>query len=517
MHKAVETAFVSEKSDHRRWNAQPEKGEEEDKDGKDKKKILSFSAKTGLMTASSFFTRQNKSSIYSICPPFRFESIEEGVYRGAYPTMRNFTFLSSLGLRTIISLIPEEPSTDLATFANLVGARTVWIKTPKYKENVNMDKDTVRSVLEEMICPENLPLYVHCIDGLHVTGLIVMCLRKLEYWSLPSIYEEFSRFVPENTVPMDESKFLEAFDGGSRGGVLIPKRPPLWLWQGVRITRHPSIKLVSARQRRIIEAGKESNQCSSSSNNQSGGNRIKNSFLLKRGPEKTTDKKMEKKGGNGRVARNKETLITMNSQETMMLTNMTTMIHGNLSLDLLPRVNVYLVDPLASADGESVAYFDTVLCSPRNLKLLASGLYDDDDDDDTHLLGAFNIGNDDEENEDHGGGATNDAATLISIPKYPLNSDENVHIAAVRRGEDIIVDNHYHYNHHQHRFHLDPDPFSRQNFPNLLIHRNSSNSYMPSPYILQLLKKESKNFTAIIRALSLDGLTDEASPLAFTS
>lgn len=51
-----------------------------------------------------------------VVPPFRFGIVEAGVYRGAYPTLKNFPYLKTLGLTTVISLIPEPPTVDLEDF-----------------------------------------------------------------------------------------------------------------------------------------------------------------------------------------------------------------------------------------------------------------------------------------------------------------------------------------------------------------------------------------------------------------
>jgi tyrosine-protein phosphatase OCA6 len=56
------------------------------------------------------------SQLIKIVPPLRFGFVEVGVCRGAYPTMRNFPFLKTLSLRTIISMIPEPPTPDLEDF-----------------------------------------------------------------------------------------------------------------------------------------------------------------------------------------------------------------------------------------------------------------------------------------------------------------------------------------------------------------------------------------------------------------
>jgi len=52
-------------------------------------------------------------------PPLRFGIVNPNIYRGSYPTLRHFRFLRRLKLKTIISIIPEPPTADLTTFANI--------------------------------------------------------------------------------------------------------------------------------------------------------------------------------------------------------------------------------------------------------------------------------------------------------------------------------------------------------------------------------------------------------------
>ena len=39
------------------------------------------------------------------------------------------------------------------------------------------------------------PLLIHCTKGTHRTGCVVGCLRKLEEWSLTSIFDEYQRYA----------------------------------------------------------------------------------------------------------------------------------------------------------------------------------------------------------------------------------------------------------------------------------------------------------------------------------
>ena len=63
--------------------------------------------------------------VNTLMPPFRYGVINPGLHRGAYPTLRNFRFLSRLQLKTIISFIPEQPSADLMSFTQIAGIKLI--------------------------------------------------------------------------------------------------------------------------------------------------------------------------------------------------------------------------------------------------------------------------------------------------------------------------------------------------------------------------------------------------------
>jgi tyrosine-protein phosphatase OCA6 len=45
---------------------------------------------------------------------------------------------------------------------------------------------------------EAMPMLVHCVDGANVTGLVVMCLRKIQQWHISSAKAEFCRYAQRN-------------------------------------------------------------------------------------------------------------------------------------------------------------------------------------------------------------------------------------------------------------------------------------------------------------------------------
>jgi protein tyrosine/serine phosphatase len=60
-------------------------------------------------------------------PPHRFNMIDNSIYRGAYPVLPNYRFLSRLQLKTILSLVPEPPTEDLKQFCELASINIIHI------------------------------------------------------------------------------------------------------------------------------------------------------------------------------------------------------------------------------------------------------------------------------------------------------------------------------------------------------------------------------------------------------
>lgn len=175
-----------------------------------------------------------------LIPPFRHSLVEEGLYRGAHPSLKNMRFMRRLNLRTILSLVHDTaPPRDLFEYCNAERIRHVWHHVEKYDDSFSHTPQLVATVLSDLIDPRNHPLYIHCRDGGHNTGLVVMCLRRLQNWSLPSIYHEFTRYTKINDISYEEKQFVESF----HAAVTVPAVIPRWLWNGIRHRRHPSIQL----------------------------------------------------------------------------------------------------------------------------------------------------------------------------------------------------------------------------------------------------------------------------------
>ncbi|CAG8485725.1 12362_t:CDS:2 [Racocetra fulgida] len=129
----------------------------------------------------------------------------------------------------MLSLIPDPPVRELLEFCQSQNIRNIHLQVGKKKDNdVSLIYSKAIQSVQIIIDPSNLPIFIHCLDGANVTGLVVACLRKLQMWSIPSCMGEFL------------SEFIEKFSGE----IEIPSMIPHWLWGGhVTSNKHPTLKL----------------------------------------------------------------------------------------------------------------------------------------------------------------------------------------------------------------------------------------------------------------------------------
>lgn len=70
----------------------------------------------------------------------------------------------------------------------------IHLKVDKMKEdNIPLTYSRTIAAIQTIIDPTNLPIYIHCLDGSDVIGLVVACLRKLEMWNTTSAMGEYLR------------------------------------------------------------------------------------------------------------------------------------------------------------------------------------------------------------------------------------------------------------------------------------------------------------------------------------
>ncbi|KAJ3069943.1 hypothetical protein HDU98_007016 [Podochytrium sp. JEL0797] len=202
-------------------------------------------------------------------PPGGNSATTELLARGAYPLANNTRFLSRLRIKTIVSLTPEAPRfhTPPQTPAGIpddsadaivpecdpIDPVRRWVKenniatihvrvdAPTDDNEIPLSFKQASNILALITNKENMPVYVHCLNGGVVTGLICALLRKLMCWSPKSAIAEYARFLAGEEIDgTGVHEFVDRFVGE----VEIPQTIPKWLWGGILPTKkHPTIRL----------------------------------------------------------------------------------------------------------------------------------------------------------------------------------------------------------------------------------------------------------------------------------
>ncbi|RID40258.1 hypothetical protein BRARA_J00318 [Brassica rapa] len=151
----------------------------------------------------------------NLIPPLNFSMVDNGIFRSGFPDPANFSFLQTLGLRSIIYLCPEPYPESNIQFLKSNGITLFQFGIEGNKEPfVIIPDQKIRKALNVLLDEKNHPVLIHCKRGKHRTGCLVGCLRKLQKWCLTSIFDEYQRFAAAKARVSDQ-RFMEIFDVSS--------------------------------------------------------------------------------------------------------------------------------------------------------------------------------------------------------------------------------------------------------------------------------------------------------------
>lgn len=137
--------------------------------------------------------------------------VEEGIYRSGYPNSRNYSFISSLNLKTIVYIASDSYSKEYADFITASNIKLYHIKLDQSKEPfVEIDAEKVRFALDLILDPSNQPVLIHCNKGKHRVGVVAACLRMIRGWTFTSVLTEYLRFNGQKGKVADQ-EFIETF------------------------------------------------------------------------------------------------------------------------------------------------------------------------------------------------------------------------------------------------------------------------------------------------------------------
>ncbi|KAL8866773.1 MAG: hypothetical protein Q9174_006093 [Haloplaca sp. 1 TL-2023] len=166
-----------------------------------------------------------------------FGEVAPGIYRSSFPMSGNFDHLRSLGLKTVLTLVPQEYPAENVAFMKESGIQHLQIPIPAHKTDaVRIPLQNIANALDVLRNPANHPVLIHCNKGKHRTGCIVACYRLLNHWSSAAVITEYRKYSAPKNRPLDEA-FIYNFDipgmlallkvsGGSSATAMLPTPPP---------------------------------------------------------------------------------------------------------------------------------------------------------------------------------------------------------------------------------------------------------------------------------------------------
>jgi tyrosine-protein phosphatase SIW14 len=171
-------------------------------------------------------------------PPDNFAMVNSWVYRSSFPKKRHFPFLQSLKLRSVLTLILEEYPEQNMKFLDDNGITFFQFGIPGNKEPfVQIPHEKITAALVTIMDRRNHPMLIHCNKGKHRTGCLIGCLRKLQQWSLSTVFDEYRRFSFPKSRSMDQ-EFIELYREHVVWSKVQPSMLPRWAVLGKRVENH---------------------------------------------------------------------------------------------------------------------------------------------------------------------------------------------------------------------------------------------------------------------------------------
>ncbi|EIW71565.1 hypothetical protein TREMEDRAFT_26965 [Tremella mesenterica DSM 1558] len=150
--------------------------------------------------------------VEDLVPPDNFATVCKGVYRSGFPLKRNFGFMETLQLKTVLTLVLEDYPEANLSWCQSQDIQFMQFGIPGNKEPFdNIPEHVIRSALVTVLDQRNHPILIHCNKGKHRTGCLIGCIRRIQSWSLTSIFDEYRRFSFPKSRAVDQ-QFIDLFD-----------------------------------------------------------------------------------------------------------------------------------------------------------------------------------------------------------------------------------------------------------------------------------------------------------------
>lgn len=161
-------------------------------------------------------------------PPQFFGIVESTVYRSnKFNSSGAFQFVKKLQLKTVVYLSPEELSVSQTQFFKENSIQVIHLGKNPWKSTPwkPISEDMVKETLELILDSRKNPILIMCSTGIHITGAVIGCLRRLQHWSLTSIIDKYRNHAGVIRTRFAYEQFIELFDIDL---VTLPRHLPEW-------------------------------------------------------------------------------------------------------------------------------------------------------------------------------------------------------------------------------------------------------------------------------------------------
>jgi protein tyrosine/serine phosphatase len=174
----------------------------------------------------------NGAALEVLTPPKHFAIVESGLYRSTMPSVGNFPFLKQLGLKHVIILSADSVARNVTIFfeENAISVSHTGAAPSGRRKNTwkptwkPLEEEVVKASLEIILRADVNPLLICDTSGVQRVGVVIGCLRRLQWWNLNSIVNEYRSFAGTRTRYVHE-QMIELFDTDL---VVIPPNNPSW-------------------------------------------------------------------------------------------------------------------------------------------------------------------------------------------------------------------------------------------------------------------------------------------------
>ncbi|KAL9097319.1 MAG: hypothetical protein Q9165_000746 [Trypethelium subeluteriae] len=154
-----------------------------------------------------------------ILPPNYGVVIPDCIYRSGFPLEANQSFLETLKLKTVLTLVSKVTPSAHAEWMKENGIKHVQIPIlPNKEDEPSTPIVNFHSALAVILRRSSHPILIHCNQGRHRTGCVIACFRRLIGEDLTAAISEYHTYADPKARALDEV-WIRNYDAAALAGV----------------------------------------------------------------------------------------------------------------------------------------------------------------------------------------------------------------------------------------------------------------------------------------------------------